>query len=126
MFMPNYSFLIRDRHDNVRIVFQNDALASQTTFQAWVDGPINEIFLLIGYFLQVLLALLYIDMASRTRADTAAIVVEVYVKRLCELQNRLIREISANGLWRNVAVFELKCNFCHIVTHTGGAKIIQL
>jgi hypothetical protein len=113
MFVSNYTFLVRDGHHDMSIFFQNNTLASQATFQTWIDGAINKVFFFIGYFLYDIVTLFNVDMAGGTSTHATAVVVEVDICFFCNFENGLILKIATDRFFRNGSIFKLKCNCYH-------------
>ena len=114
MFVSNNSALIRNRDRNIRVVFQNNALAAKAAFQARIDGAIDKIFFFIGNFLQKVLPFFHINVAGGAGAYAAAVVVEVHVVFFGQFQNRHVGKFARYCFGRNAGIFELKSNCCHV------------
>ena len=56
MFVSDDIFLIWNFDFDNRIVVQNNALATQSRFDAWIDCTVNEIFFFVTDFLQIFVA----------------------------------------------------------------------
>lgn len=59
---------------NFNIAVDDHTLASQPRIDARVYGPVDKIFFLIGYLLDIVHSLVYINLASAASAYTTAIV----------------------------------------------------
>ena len=99
VFVANNTALVGDGNAYFGCFVQYNTLAGQATFEAWIEGAVNEIFFLVGYFLDKILPLFYINMAGRAGANTAAVVIQVNVAFFRDLQNRHILETSRHRLW---------------------------
>lgn len=93
---------------DIGIWFEHDALASQAAFYARIDGAVNEIFLFVRNFFEVLLAFFHINMAGGAGANTSAVMVEVDVVFLCKFQNGLIYEVASYCFRSYGGIFKLK------------------
>lgn len=113
MLMPDDPALIRDRHRDFRVGIEDDALASEAAFEARVAGAVDKILFFFTDFFEKLVALFDVNMTSRTGADAAAVVVEVHVHKLGDLQNG---EVGVDVFCRKrgeVFVLKLKVDACH-------------
>ena len=72
--MANDARLVWDAHRNRP---HDEALATQSRFDAWVVGAVYEIFFFIGHLGQVIHAVFDVYVAGAAGADAATVVVEV-------------------------------------------------
>jgi hypothetical protein len=72
--MPHKIRLIGQSYFNIAIY--HHTLATQARVDARVNGPVNEVFFLVGYFLDIVHALVHINMAGAATAYTAAVVLQ--------------------------------------------------
>ena len=93
-------------YGNDSSLVQDDTLAPQSAFEPGVDGPINKIFLLVGYLFQKIVALLYVKMASGAGAHSPTVMVQVHIVLFCKFQDRLVLEITGHGLGRYGFIFK--------------------
>lgn len=98
--------LVGNGNGNDGCLVQNDTLTPQSAFEPGVDGPIDKIFLLVGYLFQKIVALLYVKMASRAGAHTPTVMVQVYIVLFCKFQDRLVLKITGHGLGRYGFIFK--------------------
>ncbi len=78
--------LVGQGHHHFSGSFFQHTLASQPGVEAWVYGPVDEIFFPVGDFREELLAFLHIEMAGAAGANGAAIVVQIYIVIECNFQ----------------------------------------
>ena len=93
---------------------QDNALAAQAAFEAWVERPVNEILFLVGYFLDVFFPLLYVHVAGGAGADAATVVVEVNVVFFGDFEDGHILKTARHGLDRDIFIFKLELNGSHV------------
>jgi hypothetical protein len=108
VFVPDDSFLVGDGDGDGSIGVKDDALAGEAAFEAGVDGSVNEIFLFVGDFFDVLLAFFHIDVASGAGAHAAAVVVEVHVVVFRDFEDGHFLKIARHRFGGDARVFKLK------------------
>ena len=106
MFMPNDPALVGNGNGDHRRFVQNDTLASQTAFEPGVDGPIDEVFLFVGYLFQKGVALLDVKMASGAGADPSTVMIQVHIILLRKFQYGLVLKITGYGFGRYGFIFK--------------------
>jgi hypothetical protein len=125
MFVTDDIFLIGYGHGDDGIFVQDDALAAEAAFEARIDGAVNEILFFIGNFLQKLLSLFNIYVASGAGANAAAVVVEVHVEVFRDFEDRLVGKIAGHRFTRNRFIFKKKMNSSHYSFDTLPAHFYE-
>ncbi len=87
MLVPDNAGLVGNFHLDHRIVFQDNALATQTRFQAGIDGTVNEILFLVGNFFQLIVSLVNVNVAGTTGTNASTVVIQVNVVVFGNFQN---------------------------------------
>jgi len=85
--MPHEVRLIRQSYFNITIY--HDTLAAQSRGNSRVNRPVDKIFFLVRYFLHVVHAFVYIDVARAATAYAAAIVLQFDAIFEANIQYRL-------------------------------------
>ena len=106
MLVSDDSALIGNGDGDIGVFIQNNALTGEATFQARIEGAINKILFFVGYFLQKILSFFDINVTSGAGANAAAIVVQVHIVFLGDLQNGHIGIFAHNGLGRYAFVLK--------------------
>lgn len=119
MFVPDDPFLIGNRHGDLCIVVEDDALAAQPAFQARIDRAIDEVFFLIRYPFEEFFSFFYIQVAGGTSANASAIVIQVNIVLFGDFENGQVFEIAADRSGRNARIFKKKCYSSHKI---GNAR----
>ena len=105
--------LIGQGDHNVAGAFLQQALTAQAGVQTGIHGTVDEIFFFLTEFLQVLLALLNIEMAGTAGADTTAVVMQINVV----VEGNFEQTLSGCHLRQRTrfqtGLFELKSDFVH-------------
>jgi hypothetical protein len=87
VFVSDDTALIRYGYGDACILIQDDTLTGETTFEARINGAVNEIFLLVGNFLQKIVPFLNINVTGGTGTYTPTVVVQMHIIILRDFQN---------------------------------------
>ena len=90
--------LVGNGNGNDGSLVQDDTLAPQSAFEPGVDGPIDKIFLLVGYLFQKIVALLYVKMTCGAGTHPPTVMVQVHIVLFRKFQDRLVLKITGHGL----------------------------
>ena len=71
MFVTDDTALVRNFYFHNRIRFQDNALACETRFEAWICSTVNKIFFFFAYFFEKIIARFDVNVASGTGTDAA-------------------------------------------------------
>ena len=115
MIVSDDSALVGYGYSDFGVVVENNTLTTKATFEARVDGTVNKVLFFVRYFFQKFIAFFHIYVARRACAHPTAVVIQVNVVVLGQLQNGLILEITLNGFGRNARVFKQKCYSSHFL-----------
>ncbi len=115
MFVSNDSSLVGDGDGNFGGVVEDNALTTKPTFNARVDGAIDKVFFFVGDFLNVLLSLFHVNMASRAGANAPAVVVQVYIVLLGQFEDGHVYKVALDGFGGNIRIFKQELDNSHIV-----------
>lgn len=124
MLVSDDAALIWYFHFDDRIIFQNDALATQAGFQFWIDGPVHEIFFLVRNFLQKIIAFENINMAGAARTNAATIVVQVNAMFFGYFQDGHVNWHVGDRNGRNAFIFESKFDGCHNLEKSANVEFV--
>lgn len=113
MFVADDLPLIRNSYSDVRILVEDDALATQAAFEPGIDGAIDEILFFFRDFFQELFPFFDVHMTGRAGADAAAIVVQVHVVLFGQFQDGQVEEFALDGFGGDGFIFELKLDGSH-------------
>lgn len=110
MFVTDNSCLIWYLYFDLCTIIKDDALASQSGFQARVDCSIDKVLLLIRDLLEILFSFKNVYMAGAAGANPAAIMIQMDVVVFRDLQDRIPLLCIFNHLGRNIRIFKLESN----------------
>lgn len=113
MFVANNSALVGDGYGDVGGSIEEDALAGEAAFDARIVGTVDEIFLFIRDFFEKPVASFDVNMAGRTGANAAAIMVQVDVMLLGHFENREVGLHVFDGDGSDIFVFKQKPDSSH-------------
>jgi hypothetical protein len=125
VFVSDDAGLIRDGHLNICFLIQDDALTTQAGFQPGIDGPVNEILLLVGNLLQILFARFDIHMAGTAGTNTTTVVIQMYTMVFGDLEKGIPGLDLIDGDFRDVRVLKSKGDNSHRwgALGTQGTKV---
>jgi hypothetical protein len=113
--MANDTTLVRNFYLHRGFFGEQDALTAQAGFQAWIDGTVDEILLLVRYLLEELVSSLDIDMTGAAGTYPTAIMIQVNVVLLRYFENGQSFRYTGNRQGLERFVFKCEMYGSHIV-----------
>lgn len=126
MFVSDNSTLVGDGDSYFGVVIEDNTLTTKATFEARVDGAVNEVFFFVRYFFQKFVAFFYINMARGAGAHSTAVVIQVNVEFFRQFQYGFILKITRHGFGRYARIFKQKLYSSHYMRVEWGMEIRDL